>query len=206
MNKQDYQGVMVIVQQVDSEVLGATYELIRQGRELAAVRNTKVTAVLLGHQVAALCKSLGAYGADQIILIDDPALEVYTNEPYTKALTAVIEKYKPEIVLLSATAIGRDLAPRVSARIHTGLTADCTGLEIDDETGNFLMTRPAFGGNIMATIVCADFRPQMATVRPGVMQKLNPSETPFSACIVERFSVDSLEESKNVEILEIIKK
>ena len=122
------------------------------------------------------------------------------TEPYTKALYEVVEAKKPEIMLFGATSIGRDLAPRVSARVHTGLTADCTGLEIDEETGHLLMTRPAFGGNIMATIICKEFRPQMATVRPGVMQKLAEDKTKQAK--VESFNVDFKDEDFNVEILE----
>ncbi|MCC8193361.1 MAG: electron transfer flavoprotein subunit alpha/FixB family protein [Deltaproteobacteria bacterium] len=201
---EDYKGVFVFVQQVDGAIVNVSYELIGKGRELAADRKTEVTAVLLGSGVEKLCDNLARYGADRVILVDDPALEVYMTEPYTRALAAVVKQYKPEILLYGATAIGRDLAPRVSARVHTGLTADCTGLTIQEETNHLLMTRPAFGGNIMATIVCREHRPQMATVRPGVMQRIAPIEG--ATCVVERFAVPDLAGGKNVEILDIVKK
>lgn len=126
------------------------------------------------------------------------------TEPYAYAMTEVIKAHKPEVVLYGATAIGRDMAPRVSARVHTGLTADCTGLEIDPETKNLQMTRPAFGGNIMATILCPEHRPQMATVRPGVMQRISPIEG--AECKVENFELKDIAAHKNVEIVEVIKK
>ena len=136
MNLQDYQGVFVFVQQVDHKITGVSYELLGKGKELAADLGTEVTAVLLGYQVEDLCPKLARYGADKIILVDNEALEPYTTEPYAHAMYSVIEKYKPAVVLYGATAIGRDLAPRVSARVHTGLTADCTKLEIDPDTKN----------------------------------------------------------------------
>ena len=199
-----YKGVFVFVQQVDGVIANVSYELIGKGKDLAAARGAEVTAVLAGANVGGLAANLARYGADKVILIDDPALETYMTEPYTRALAAVVNRYKPEIMLYGATAIGRDLAPRVSARVHTGLTADCTGLEIQEETGNLLMTRPAFGGNIMATIVCKDHRPQMATVRPGVMQRIHPLEG--AACPVDAFAVPDLAAGRNVEILEVVKK
>ena len=204
MTTEEYKGVFVFVQQVDGQIMGVSYELIGKGKELAETLATQVTAVLLGSNVGSLCAKLARYGADRVILVDDPALETYMTEPYTRALAAVVNQYKPEIMLYGATAIGRDLAPRVSARVHTGLTADCTGLAVQEETNHLLMTRPAFGGNIMATIVCRDHRPQMATVRPGVMQRISPIEG--ASCPVEPFAVKGLAEGKNVEILEVIKK
>ena len=164
-------GVFTYAQQVDGELTGVSLELIGKARDLAEALGTEVTAMLLGSKVENLAKELIAYGADRVILVDDPKLEVYTTEYYTQGICKIIEAYKPEVVLVGATAIGRDLGPRVAGRVHTGLTADCTKLEIDEETKNLRMTRPAFGGNLMATILCPDFRPQMATVRPGVMVK-----------------------------------
>ena len=161
--------IFTYAQQVDGHLSGVSLELLGKAGELAKALGGSVTAILPGHQVGELAQKLVAYGADRVIVIDDPALQIYTTEPYTQAVTAAVEEYKPEIFLIGATAIGRDLGPRVAARVHTGLTADCTKLEIDGETGDFHMTRPAFGGNLMATIICPDFRPQMATVRPGVM-------------------------------------
>ncbi|HWQ51809.1 MAG TPA: electron transfer flavoprotein subunit alpha/FixB family protein, partial [Terriglobales bacterium] len=169
--------------------------------QLAGDLGVKLTAVLLGSGVEGLAGDLLSHGADRVILVDDEKLGVYMTEPYVYALSKVIENYKPEILLVGATAIGRDMAPRVSARVHTGLTADCTALDIDGETMNLLMTRPAFGGNIMATILCPNHRPQMATVRPGVMQKLPAGEAVGE---IERFALEIPEECVNVEILEII--
>ena len=182
MNLAEYKGVYVFAQQVDNEVSGIALELIGKGKDLAKDLDTDVTAVLIGSDVKGLVDVLAEYGADKVIVVDDPELKEYRTEPYAHALASVINEFKPEIFLVGATAIGRDLGPRVSARIHTGLTADCTQLEIGDFPINpipgkeqlhnqLLMTRPAFGGNTIATIACPEFRPQMATVRPGVMQK-----------------------------------
>ena len=180
-----YKGVFVFAQQVDNEVSGIAYELLGKAKELAQPLNAQVTAVLIGSGVANLVDSLAQYGADRVIVVDDPELKDYRTEPYAHALASVINEFKPEIVLVGATAIGRDLGPTVSARVATGLTADCTVLEIGDfplvaipgqtqKHNQLLMTRPAFGGNTIATIACPDNRPQMATVRPGVMQKIEP--------------------------------
>ena len=180
-----YKGVFVFAQQVDNQVSGIAYELLGKAKELAQPLNAQVTAVLIGSGVADLVDSLAQYGADRVIVVDDPELKEYRTEPYAHALSSVINEYKPEIVLVGATAIGRDLGPTVSARVATGLTADCTVLEIGDfplvavpgqeqKHNQLLMTRPAFGGNTIATIACPDNRPQMATVRPGVMQKIEP--------------------------------
>ena len=200
MNLQDYKGVYVFIEQRDNHIQNVSLELIGKGKELADKRNTEVTAVIVGKGVNSLTDTLSHFGADNVIVIENDRLEKYMTEPYTKALYEVVEAKKPEIMLFGATSIGRDLAPRVSARVHTGLTADCTGLEIDEETGHLLMTRPAFGGNIMATIICKEFRPQMATVRPGVMQKLAEDKTKQAK--VESFNVDFKDEDFNVEILE----
>ena len=187
MNAEDmknYKGVFVFAQQVDNKLSGISFELIGEGKRLADKLNEKVTAVLIGSDVKGLVDELAEYGADRVIVVDDPELKEYRTEPYAHALASVINEYKPEIVLVGATAIGRDLGPTVSARVATGLTADCTLLEIGDfplvalpnqeqKHNQLLMTRPAFGGNTIATIACPDNRPQMATVRPGVMQKLD---------------------------------
>ena len=181
-NLEAYKGVFVFAQQVDNVISNIAYELIGKGKELAKDLGVEVTAVLVGSDVKGLADQLAEYGADKVIVVDDPELKEYRTEPYTHAIASVIKEFKPEIFLIGATAIGRDLGPRVCARIHTGLTADCTKLDIGDFPMNpvpgretkhnqLLMTRPAFGGNTIATIACPDFRPQMATVRPGVMQK-----------------------------------
>ena len=199
MNKDIY----VVVEQVDGVVQKVGIELIGIASKLAADLGQEVVAVLLGKEVRGLADNLIHHGANKVICVEDPILEHYATEPYTKALNAVVEAKKPEIVLYGATSIGRDLAPRVSARVHTGLTADCTKLEIDPETKLLLMTRPAFGGNIMATIVCKEFRPQMATVRPGVMQAL-PTDTSRTG-EVEVFQVDFTDADMNIKIREVIK-
>lgn len=204
MSFEDYKGVYVFVQQVDNKVSGVSFELLGKAKELAAALGEEVTAVLLGYQVAGLYDELAKWGADKILVVDDPALEPYTTEPYAYCMEQIIHSHKPSIVLYGATAIGRDLAPRVSARVKTGLTADCTKLEIDAETKNLRMTRPAFGGNIMATILCPEHRPQMATVRPGVMQKVKPVQGAKVPVEVMDLSIDA--SHKNVEVLEVVKK
>lgn len=195
-------SVMVFIEQRDCEIQNVSLELLGKGRELSGKLSDKLTAVLLGNNVKNLCEEIVAYGADEVICVDDKNLKMYTTNNYAKALCDVIEKKKPEIVLIGATTIGRDLAPRVSATLKTGLTADCTSLEIDDETKGLLMTRPAFGGNIMATIVCPDHRPQMSTVRPGVMQKLPKDNS--KAGTIEHFNV-KFEDDKSVEVLKYVK-
>ncbi|HNW92591.1 MAG TPA: electron transfer flavoprotein subunit alpha [bacterium] len=174
-----YANVWVLAEQRRGELQAVALELLGAGRDLADARNSKLVAVLPGHNIAGLAPTLIAHGADQVIVIDDPALEHYLTEPYTAALAQVADKYKPEIILGGASTLGRDLLPRLAVRLKTGLTADCTALAIDDEKGLLLQTRPAFGGNIMATIICPDFRPQMATVRPHVMKPLaaDPART-----------------------------
>ncbi len=214
MNLEEYKGVYIYAQQVDNELSDIAFELIGKGKELAEKLATDVTAVLLGYNVKELADKLAEYGADKVIVVDDKELETYRTEPYAHALSAVINEYKPDIMLVGATAIGRDLGPTVSARVKTGLTADCTLLEIGDFPMNpmpgkeqkhnqLLMTRPAFGGNTIATIACPDNRPQMATVRPGVMQKLEPVKG-AKAEIIE-FNPGFEVNNKYVEILNIIK-
>ena len=214
MNLEEYKGVFVFAQQVDNKVSGIALELIGEGKRLAEKLATEVTAVLVGSDVKGLADELAAYGADKVIVVDDPELKEYRTEPYAHALASVINQYKPEILLVGATAIGRDLGPRVSARVHTGLTADCTSLEIGDfpinpipgkeqKHNQLLMTRPAFGGNTIATIACPDFRPQMATVRPGVMQKLEKKEG--AKAVVEEFNPGFTPDNKYVEIVEVVK-
>lgn len=196
-------SVMIFVEQRSGEIQNVSLELIGRGKELADKLNSKVSAVLLGHNVKNLSEELIQYGADEVVCVDDENLDVYVTNTYAKALCEVINKKEPEIVLVGATTIGRDLAPRVSATIETGLTADCTSLEIDDENNGLLMTRPAFGGNIMATIICPNHRPQMSTVRPGVMKKLEKDTARTGN--IENFVVDFSENGKNVEVLKYIK-
>ena len=205
MDIQDYKGVYVFIQQVDNQVAGVSHELLGKAKELAAKMETEVTAVLLGSGVSGLCSDLASYGADKIVMVDNKDLELYSTKPYAYAMCSVIAKYKPAVVLYGATAIGRDLAPRVAARVRTGLTADCTKLDVaDDGTKNLRMTRPAFGGNIMATIICPEYRPQMATVRPGVMQKIKP--VAGAKAPVDNFAVEIPASEKDVQILDVVKK
>lgn len=214
MGLEEYKGVYIFAQQVDNELSSIAFELLGKGKDLANDLSTDVTAVLIGSGIKGLADQLAEYGADKVIVVDDPELKEYRTEPYAHALASVIEKYKPEIVLVGATAIGRDLGPRVSARVKTGLTADCTVLEIGDfpinaiagqeqKHNQLLMTRPAFGGNTIATIACPDNRPQMATVRPGVMQKIAPVKG--AKAVVEEFNPGFTPNNKYVEILNIVK-
>jgi electron transfer flavoprotein alpha subunit len=162
-------AIWVFAEQREGALQNVAKELLGKARELAAVRGDEVCAVLPGAGVEPLGAECVAHGADRVYLVEAPELAVYTTEPYTQAIVALVREHRPDILLLGATTIGRDLGPRLSARLATGLTADCTGLEIAPD-GNLMMTRPAFGGNLMATIVCRDHRPQMSTVRPGVMR------------------------------------
>jgi electron transfer flavoprotein alpha subunit len=212
MNLEEYKGVYVFAEQVDGTVSSIAYELIGKAKDLAKDLDTDVTAVLIGSGIKGLVDSLAEYGADKVIVVDDKELEVYRTEPYAHALASVINEYKPEIMLVGATAIGRDLGPRVSARVATGLTADCTVLEIGDFTDGatkevipkqLLMTRPAFGGNTIATIACPYNRPQMATVRAGVMQKLDPVKGAKAEVI--DYNPGFTPNNKYVEILEVVK-
>jgi len=202
-NIEEYKEVLVFAEQHNGEMKGCTYELLGEGRKLADKLGEELSAVLLGNQVEPLAKELFAHGADKVYLIDNENLAVYLTGPYTTAVAAVIAKYKPAIVLYGATTTGRDLAPRVAARIQTGLTADCTGLDIDEETGLLLQTRPAFGGNIMATIKCPRHRPQMSTVRPKVMKKLEPDYSREGELI--KVDVEINPKSIKAKILEVIK-
>ena len=212
MNLEEYKGVFVFAQQVDNVISNIAFELLGKAKDLANDLNTEVTAVLVGSGIKDLADQLAEYGADKVIVVDDPELKEYRTEPYTHALSSVINEYKPEIVLVGAPAIGRDLGPRVSARVQTGLTADCTVLEIgnfpinptpNQKSGQLLMTRPAFGGNTIATIACPDNRPQMATVRAGVMQKIAPIKG-AKAEVIE-FNPGFTPNNKYVEILNIVK-
>ena len=214
MNLEEYKGVFVFAQQVDNEISSIALELLGKAKDLASDLKTDVTAVLVGSGVAGLVDTLAEYGADKVIVVDDPELKEYRTEPYAHGVSSIINEFKPEIVLVGATAIGRDLGPRVSARVATGLTADCTVLEIGDfpinpipgqeqKHNQLLMTRPAFGGNTIATIACPDNRPQMATVRPGVMQKIEPIAG-AKAEVIE-YNPGFTPNNKYVEIVEVVK-
>jgi len=166
-----YKGVWVFAEQREGIIMPVVFELLGEGKKLAAEIGTELCAVLCGSNVAILADELIAYGADKVYLADAPELEKYTTDGYSKVINEAIKKYQPEIVLYGATHIGRDLAPCLAVKVNTGLTADCTKLEIDPDDKKIRQTRPAFGGNLMATIVCPNSRPQMSTVRPGVMDK-----------------------------------
>ena len=219
--------IYVVAEQRDGNIAKVTMELLGEATKLAGELGEKVYAVLMGDQIKDKAQDLIEAGADSVVVVEDPMLAEYVTEPYAKALTAVIKNYDPNIVLFGATSIGRDLAPRVAARVHTGLTADCTRLDVNmdnyfeflhatsnadtDAIGkrlgmddmNLKMTRPAFGGNVMATIRCADHRPQMATVRPGVMKRLDPQVGKKGN--VEEFKVEFVPEDMNVTIKEVVK-
>lgn len=202
MNLNDYKGILVFAEQREGQIENVAFELIGKGKELAKSLNEDVTAVIIGNNIEKLAGDLVAHGADNVIVADDEKLAIYDTEAYTQVLSKIIQDKKPEIVLVGATTIGRDLAPRVSARIVTGLTADCTSLEIGEDR-ELLMTRPAFGGNLMATIMCPDHRPQMSSVRPGVMQKLEMDETRKGK--IENYEVNLDTSKLRVKVLEVVK-
>ncbi|MDD5703200.1 MAG: electron transfer flavoprotein subunit alpha [Dehalococcoidales bacterium] len=169
----DYQGVWVFAEQRDGKLKSVSFELLTKGRDLASVLKTELCAVCFGHSVQSV-DQLIAYGADKVYLVDNPILAANDEEIMTRTLAGMIQQYRPEIVLAGATSLGRSFIPRVAAAVQCGLTADCTGLEIDTQKRQLLQTRPTFGGNIMATIICPFSRPQMATVRPRVFKKNVP--------------------------------
>jgi len=203
--------IYVLAEQRDGIIAKVAFELIGEATKLAADLEQKVVGILIGNQIKDKAQSLIEAGADSVIVIEDKMLAEYVTEPYTKAITAVIKECDPEIILFGATSIGRDLAPRVASRVHTGLTADCTKLDIDvwkatpEDAGQKLlfMTRPAFGGNIMATILCKHYRPQMATVRPGVMRKLPADHTRTGE--IKELKVNFVPTDMNVVIREVVK-
>ncbi len=202
MDKRLYKDVYVFIEQREGKVQSVALELLGKARELAANLNQSVVALLLGSGIASESQMLIEYGADRVICVDSPELKHYLTEQYTQALHQICQEHLPSILLIGASTIGRDLAPRLSARLSTGLTADCTKLEISDG-GELLMTRPAFGGNLMATIICNEHRPQMSTVRPGVMQKIE-REVGRAGQIIE-FNVQFNSKKFRVELLEDVK-
>ena len=198
-----YKGVWVFAEQRQGQLLNVAIELIGEGRKIADELETDLTAVLLGKDVDDIAANLIKYGADRVIYADHELLETYTTEAYAKVICQEIQERKPEIFLIGATNIGRDLGPRISARVHTGLTADCTKLEVDLENRRLLQTRPAFGGNLMATIICPDFRPQMSTVRPGVMEKAKLDENNKGEIV--KFTPQIEEDEIIAKVVEVIK-
>ena len=219
-------GVWVFCEQRQGSMMPTSYELISEGRKLADELDTKLYGILLGDGIEGIAKELGGYGADGVYVCDHPMLKDYTTDGYTKVICDVIEEYKPEIMLIGATNIGRDLGPRCAARLHTGLTADCTHLDVDvakykeflkttstidvdntvfEENTNLKMTRPAFGGHLMATIICPRFRPQMSTVRPGVMQTQPFDQAGADKTVIENVNVSLSKDDINVEVVEVVK-
>ena len=222
-----FKGVWVFCEQRDGVILGTGYQLLSEGRKLANDLGVELCGVLLGDGInEEQAKALGGYGADRVYVCDHPLLKHYTTDGYTKVICDLVEEKKPEIFLIGATNIGRDLGPRVSARLHTGLTADCTHLDVDTEkykaflkttstidvdntpfepNTNLKMTRPAFGGHLMATIVCPDYRPQMSTVRPGVMQTQAFDEAGAAKTVLEKINVQLSEADIHVDVKEVVK-
>ena len=198
-----YKGVWVFAEQREGKIMPVVIELLGEGRKLANEVGCELCAVLCGSGVEGLADELFAYGADKVYLADHEELSTYRTDAYTKVINDAIEQYKPEIVLLGATHIGRDLGPCLAVKANTGLTADCTRLEIDPEDKKIKQTRPAFGGNLMATIVCPNHRPQMSTVRPGVMEKAAYQEGRKGEVI--RLDVKFQEGDIRTKVLEIVK-
>ncbi len=195
IDKKDYQGIWVFAEQKDGMIAPVVLELLGKGRELADQMEAELSAVLFGSDIEGLSSELIAYGADQVIEIDDPELKHFRDERYAKAMTELALKYRPAIILAGATVTGRSFIPRVAVQLHTGLTADCTGLDFDAESGNLIQTRPAFGGNIMARIITSNHRPQMATVRHKVMNPLERDDTRSGIVLQEQvvFDFDDVE-------------
>ena len=236
-NLEEFKNIWVFCEQRGGQMMPTTYELISEGRKLADQLGVKLCGLLLGENVDGLAKDLGGYGADEVILCEHPLLKTYTTDAYAKVICDTISWMKPEVFLIGATNIGRDLGPRCAARLHTGLCADCTHLDIDldlykaflheastlpaeridglgtakvlgkdhDISRDLKMTRPAFGGNLMASIICPRFRPAMATVRPGVLKKAAYDEAKAKAISVTRFSVELSEDDLATEVLEVVK-
>ena len=230
-------GVWVFCEQRQGSMMPTSFELISEGRKLADELDTKLYGILLGDGIEGIAKELGGYGADGVYVCDHPLLKNYTTDGYTKVICDVIEEYKPEIMLIGATNIGRDLGPRCAARLHTGLCADCTHLDVDmgiykdflkenstlaperidatshavvlgqkhDVSRDLKMTRPAFGGHLMASIICPRFRPAMATVRPGVMKKAAFDQAKADACEIIKPNFELTEADMQTEVVEVVK-
>ena len=232
-----FKNVWVFCEQRQGEMMPTSFELISEGRKLADELGVKLCGLLLGDNVEGLAKELGGYGADQVLVCESPLLKHYTTDAYTKVICDVIEEYKPEMMLIGATNIGRDLGPRCAARLHTGLCADCTHLDVDmdiykdflrsastleekriegtnsavvlgqkhDVSRDLKMTRPAFGGHLMASIICPRFRPAMATVRPGVMKKNVFDQAKADACEIIKPAFTLTADDIDTEVVEVVK-
>lgn len=197
VNPADFKGVWIFAQQTDGKIAPVTLELLGKGRELADQMETELSAVLFGSEIEGLAKELIAFGADKVIAVDDPELRHFRDERYAQAMADLAQKHRPTIILAGATVAGRSFFPRVAIRLHTGLTADCTSLDIDPETGNLIQTRPTFGGNIMVRIITANHRPQMATVRQKVMIPLLRDDSRTGVIIWEKVDFD-LDEAESI--------
>ncbi|HEY8364020.1 MAG TPA: electron transfer flavoprotein subunit alpha/FixB family protein [Haloplasmataceae bacterium] len=207
MSINDYKDIYVFIELRENNINEVSFELLGESNRLAQqVKDYEVIAVLLGHNVKPLCQELIEYGADKVIVCEHPLLKEYSTEAYTLVLTNVINQFKPDIFLIGATTLGRDLAPRIAARCNTGLTADATHLEFDKESSTqlLLVTRPAFGGNLFATIVCENNRPQMATIRPKVLIPLVPNSNRKGEII--DFNVNLMSNDIHTKIIDIIEK
>lgn len=200
---EDYRGVWVFIEQNDGEIEGVSLELLGAGRKLADKLEVPLAGVLLGHNIKKLSTEIIAFGADEVYLIDHPVLKDYRTESYMKGIMLLAEKYKPEIFLYGATPNGKDLASAVATDLSTGLTADTTMLDVDLDKRLFEASRPAFGGNIMATILCKKHRPQMATVRPKVMKALERDSARVGQVIEE--TIELKEEEMRTKVLKIVK-
>lgn len=202
VEKSEYKDIYVFAEQREGVIQNVVFELLGKAKELAGILNENVVAILAGFNIKSQAEILIHYGADKVLVIDKPELEQYLTEAYAQAVVKALTNKKPSILLIGATTIGRDLGPRLSTRLTTGLTADCTKLEISEES-ELLMTRPAFGGNLMATITCSEHRPQMSTVRPGVM-KIGHKDVSRKGEI-EEVSIDFDTSKFKVKILEDVK-
>jgi electron transfer flavoprotein alpha subunit len=202
MNIADYKGVWVFAEQREGVLEKVSLEILGEGRRIADELGVKLTALLLGKNIESLAKTLAEHGADEVLVADDKNLEHYTTDAYTKVICDLAKERKPGILFVGATFIGRDLGPRIAGRLLTGLTADCTSVDVEVENGALFATRPAFGGNLMATIACPEHRPQMATVRPGVFAKIS---TDGSKCNIEKVEVKLVDSDVRTKVLEIVK-
>lgn len=222
-----FKDVWIFCEQRDGKLMSTDFEFISKGRELADELGVKLCGILLGDNIAEQAKELGAYGADRVYVCESPLLKTYTTDAYAKVLCDAVAELKPEVLLIGATNIGRDLGPRCAARLHTGLCADCTHLDVDVskyihflkesstldvdsmnwnmEDRNLKMTRPAFGGHLMATIICPKYRPCMATIRPGVMRKGAFDQAGADACEIVNMEVHLCKEDIQTEVIEVVK-
>ena len=232
-----FKNVWVFCEQRQGVMMPTTFELISEGRKLANELGVELCGILLGDNVDGIAAELGEYGADKVYVYNSPLLKDFTTDAYTKVIVEAVEELKPEVLLFGASNIGRDLAPRCAARLHTGLCADCTHLDVDmpiykdflrgastlpeakidgmatakvmgkdhDVSRDLKMTRPAFGGNLMATIICPRFRPSMATVRPGVMKKAAYDEAKAKAVKVTKYDVKLDAADLQTEVVEVVK-